>query len=72
MSTHNICFRREIKKNIMWMPPLICSYDCTDAQANLSLCWELIRRYVFSYCNSFILKFLLCKPTLFKYKAVNA
>ena len=25
MSTHNICFRRD-KKNIMWIPPLICSY----------------------------------------------
>ena len=25
MSTHNICFRGEIKNN-MWIPPLICSY----------------------------------------------
>ena len=29
MSTHNICFRREIRKNIMWIPPLICSYAST-------------------------------------------
>ena len=29
MSTHNICFRREIRKiNIMWIAPLICSYVC--------------------------------------------
>ena len=27
MSTHNICFRGEIRKNIMWLPPLICSYE---------------------------------------------
>ena len=27
MSTHNISFRREIRKNIMWIPLLICSYD---------------------------------------------
>ena len=26
MSTHNICFRREIGKNIMWISPFICSY----------------------------------------------
>ena len=25
MSTHNICLLRN-KKNIMWIPPLICSY----------------------------------------------
>ena len=26
MSTHNICFHGEIRKNIMWIHPLICSY----------------------------------------------
>ena len=25
MSTHNICFRGEIRKNILWIPPLIRS-----------------------------------------------
>ena len=32
MSTHNICFCGEIRKilkNIMWIPPLICSYEIT-------------------------------------------
>ena len=27
MSTHNICFQGEIRKNIMWILPLICSYE---------------------------------------------
>ena len=26
MSTHNICFHGEIRKNILWIPPPICSY----------------------------------------------
>ena len=26
MSTHNICFHREIRKSIIWIPPLIWSY----------------------------------------------
>ena len=27
MSIHNICFLGEMKKNIMWIPTLICSYE---------------------------------------------
>ena len=26
MSTHNICFHGEKKKNVVWIPPLIKSY----------------------------------------------
>ena len=27
MSTHNICFHGERKKGIMWLPPLVWSYE---------------------------------------------
>ena len=28
MSTHNTCFRGEIRKNVLWMRPLIWRYVC--------------------------------------------
>ena len=31
MCTHNICFHREIGKNIIWIPRLICSYDSSGS-----------------------------------------
>ena len=37
MSTHNICFHGEIRKNIIWIPPLLCSYEYTDAQADMNI-----------------------------------
>ena len=37
MRAHNIHFRREIRKNNMWIPLLIWSYAVV--QADPSLCW---------------------------------
>ena len=31
MSTHNICFHGEVRKNSMWIPPLMCSYESYHA-----------------------------------------
>ena len=36
MSTHNICFHWEIRKNIMWIPSLICSYHILEMYQNIS------------------------------------
>ena len=37
MSTHNICFYQEIRKNIMWIPLLICSWAHVGALSHLLL-----------------------------------
>ena len=37
MSTHNICFHGEIRKNIIWIPSLIWSFDCAIFNQRLDL-----------------------------------
>ena len=36
MSTHNICFHREIRKNIMWLPLLSLAKGNTAVRLNVT------------------------------------
>ena len=44
MSTHNICFRGEIRKNIMGLPPPIWSY--VSVQCLLASCCVFYRELI--------------------------
>ena len=51
MSTHNICFCGEKRKNIMWIPPLICSYaeilEGILYYPSTIVCWGIKNKSIF-------------------------